>query len=249
MDYGGNGSGSPERLRADLDRADMMVQLLGQNSSDEDAPDHKTSFPVFQYEQAKDAGVRVLQWASPSIDPSKVVDLAYKKLLEGTDVRVMSIKDFKKTVKEELRKGERTDDEIGKAESEDSGIYIAAHQDDSEYVQALKQFVIGLGFTNYEILDQSEELDDLKQVIETADAVVLLQGKADPFFIKNWLKNYRRLRFSCKKHPRVEALMYAPPPTEDKKYPPDVSFEGLERLLPPEAFPQKVLEERLRRPT
>src|SRR5262249_26899728 len=43
-------------------------------------------------------------------------------------------------------------------------------------------------FTNYEILDQSEELDDLKQVIETAHAVVLLQGKADPFFIKNWLK-------------------------------------------------------------
>jgi hypothetical protein len=248
MDYRGDESQSPERLRADLDRADLMVQLLGQNPSDEGAPDQHNSRAAFQYDQAKDAGVRVLQWVSPSVDPSKVVDPAYKTLLEGTEVRVMSFKDFKRAVKEEIRKGDQADDETGRTESEDSGIYIAAHQDDSEYVQALKQFVIGLGFTNYEILDQSEELDDLKQVIETADAVVLLQGKADPFFIKNWLKNYRRLRFSCKKHPRVEALMYAPPPTEDKRHPPDVSFDGLERLLPPEAFPQTI-EERLRRPT
>ena len=58
----------------------------------------------------------------------------------------------------------------------------------------LKQVLIDLGFRDYELLRPEDSLANLKDVIETAYAFVLLEGNADREFVNNWLRNYRAAR-------------------------------------------------------
>ena len=234
-----------ERFKADLTRADLFVQLLGPLTAGESGPEaDELALSAFQYDEARRVGVPALQWAARDTDPAKISGELGKRLLGGPDVRVMSFNEFKKAIKEAL--GRLINGDGADGGKRDSGVYIAADRADGEYVDRLKQVLIDLGFRDYELLRPEDSLANLKDVIETAYAFVLLDGNADRDFVNNWLRNYRRLRSTCKKHPPVEALVYAPPPRQDKASPPDVHFDGLHRFMPPEEFPQKGLEEKLR---
>ncbi|HTU53621.1 MAG TPA: hypothetical protein VMF62_06595 [Acetobacteraceae bacterium] len=246
-DYPDERRGFEESFKADLTRADLFVQLLGPLTAGESGPEaDELALSAFQYDEAKRVGVPALQWAARDTDPAKVSNALGKRLLEGPDVRVMSFNEFKKAIKEALRALIEGGGAEGGAKARDSGVYIAADRADGEYVDRLKQMLIDLGFRDYELLRPEDSLANLKDVIETAYAFVLLDGNADREFVNNWLRNYRRLRSTCRKHPPVEALVYAPPPRQDKASPPDVHFDGLHRFMPPEEFPQKGLEEKLR---
>jgi hypothetical protein len=245
-EYSGSRNSGEERFKADLTKADLFVQLLGQGPASAGTADASApSVAELQFNEAKKVvGIHVLQWARPDIDPARLPAGSYRRLLEGSDVKLMSLKEFKNTIKDTLK---NVDKKIAKPPPlAGREIYIAAHRTDEEYTQRLKTFLIELGYKSYDVLNNVDNLADLKSIIETAYGFFVIEGNVEKEFVTNLLRNYKKLRYISKKHPQIEALIYAPPPREDKKYLADVSFDGLDYFLPPEAFPQKNLEERLR---
>ena len=229
-----------EKFKADLAKTDLLVQLLGEPDDDERAS------AQFQFEEASNVvGIPVLQWANPTVDLSRLSDSWYKRRLEGIDVK--PLKKFQIEIKEKLKQLSEPEQEVQHIINRRS-LYIASvNQEDKKYAKEIRDIAINLGYKDYDLLDEATGLGQITHAIETAYAVLLLQGKAQTPFIKEWLRIYIRLRENCKTHPKLEALVYAPPSTPEKNDPPEVCFDGLVEIRPPEPFPQEELQEKLRR--
>lgn len=108
-DYPGGGTEFAKAVRADLERADLFVQLLSKSPSkrpsdlrqSENEPSQ--SYSVFQYEAAKRRRVPTLQWHRPDIDP-ELITHHDRQLLSGPDVRVMGLQEFMKEIKTRFEK-------------------------------------------------------------------------------------------------------------------------------------------------
>ena len=69
-------------------------------------------------------------------------------------------------------------------------------------------------------MEENDKLNDFKQQVPDAEAVIFLYGNAPREFIDSWLDTYRRLKSTeqPKKTARMEVVYYAPPPkTVDRK--------------------------------
>ncbi|MGO9134745.1 MAG: toll/interleukin-1 receptor domain-containing protein [Methylovirgula sp.] len=103
-DYPGGGNDFAKAVRADLEKADLFVQLLSQVPSKrpsdlkQSEAEPSQSYSVFQYAAAKRRGVPTLQWHRPDINPEAVTHYD-KQLLSGPDVRVMGLQEFLKEIK------------------------------------------------------------------------------------------------------------------------------------------------------
>ncbi|MGB8277930.1 MAG: toll/interleukin-1 receptor domain-containing protein [Methylovirgula sp.] len=103
-DYPGGGTEFAKAVRADLEHADLFVQLLSKSPSkrpsdlrqSENEPSQ--SYSVFQYEAAKRRRVPTLQWHRPDINP-ELITHHDRQLLSGPDVRVMGLQEFMKEIK------------------------------------------------------------------------------------------------------------------------------------------------------
>jgi hypothetical protein len=84
-------------LGADLGRSDIFVQLLGESAGIK-PPDVPLGYPALQFEAARAAGIKIIQWRSPEIDVAKVTDEAHKALLLDKDVIAEGFEVFKASV-------------------------------------------------------------------------------------------------------------------------------------------------------
>lgn len=103
-DYPGGGADFARAVRADLDKADLFVQLLSQyrskrpddlRQSDVEPPQ---SYSTFQYVAAKRRGMPMLLWRDPQVK-LELVDHYDKQLLTAPDVLVMGLQEFQNEIK------------------------------------------------------------------------------------------------------------------------------------------------------
>jgi hypothetical protein len=102
-DYLQGGSDFANAVKADLERAELFVQLLGPYRSNRpaDLKDDKgdaVSYAQFQYAAAKRRGLPVLQWRRPDLDVAALTHWD-KSLLEAPDVLAMGLQEFVKEVR------------------------------------------------------------------------------------------------------------------------------------------------------
>ncbi len=97
------------------------------------------------------------------------------------------MKNFQIGIKEKLKQLSEPEQE-GQYIINRRSLYIASvNQEDEKYAKRLGIIAVNLGYKDYDLLDEATGLGQITHAIETAYAVLLLQGKAQtPFINRNW---------------------------------------------------------------
>ena len=205
-----------ETFKLNLNDADLVIQLLSRVRSQK-RDGENFSCAQFQYSTARDLKKELMQWRDPS-NVSKVQHYD-KGILELASA--MGLEEFKASIWKKLDALSRpkpTPAEDESAGKNDPFIYIATDEGDLERAFELKRVVEEHGAAR--IMEENDKLNDFKQQVPDAEAVIFLYGNAPREFIDSWLDTYRRLKSTeqPKKTARMEVVYYAPPPkTVDRK--------------------------------
>src|SRR5262249_39298183 len=105
-EYPEGGAKFAAAVKADIEKADLFVQLLSQMRSfkpeDLRASENEQakSYAQFQYDAALRRGVPILQGRHPDIKPEQGPPQNWdRQLLEGSDVRVTGLQEFQKEIR------------------------------------------------------------------------------------------------------------------------------------------------------
>jgi hypothetical protein len=94
-----------QALATDLGQCKLFVQLLS-SVPGKRPPDSPKSYAALQLESAKAGSSEILQWRSPDLDLSRVMDEQHLTLLQGATVLAIGIEEFKAKIVERCREPE-----------------------------------------------------------------------------------------------------------------------------------------------
>ena len=215
-DYPQGGDAFRAAFAADLERADLFVQLLGERPGRKprDLPE---GYAQFQAAAAAAKGIEIMQWRSPELRPDAVADAGHRALLGGEHVIVDSLEGFKAAVrKAQARKA--ASPAVARRTASSSFVFIDAAEDDFEaarlIAEELKRESFGAALP---ILEgpTTELRADLEENIINCRAMVVVYGQTTPLWVRGHLRLYNKLKESRTEPPRVLELWLEPP--EDKK--------------------------------
>ncbi len=229
-DYKQGGPEFAEAFRTDLAQVGLFVQLLGPYRSNR-PPDllaggstDPKSYAQFQYEAAKAAGIAVLQWRRPDINPA-LINHWDQRLLDGPDVLAMGLQEFMKEIKKavenkaaaaakENAKAEK-EKEKGDGPSKTQFLFINADSSDKELTdQLLKAFENKRDWIAAGPLFEgtAEEITkDLDANLVDCDTLLLVYGKTDAPWVRAQLRRYSKIERLRETPPRVKTILFAPP--------------------------------------
>jgi len=201
---------------ADLDHADLFVQLLGERPGRKprDLPE---GYAQFQAAAAAAKGIEIMQWRSPELRPDAVADAGHRALLGGEHVIVDSLEGFKAAVRK-AQERKMTPPAEARRPASSSFVFIDAAEDDIEaarlIAEELKRESFGAALP---ILDgpPMELRADLEENIINCRALIVVYGQTTPLWVRGHLRLYNKLKESRTEPPRVLELWLEPP--EDKK--------------------------------
>lgn len=211
-DYPQGGEDFAAAFRADVERSGMFVQLLGSFGSRK-PPDLPQTYAQFQYETAKGAGLKVLQWRHPDLDPAAVAHRD-RPLLEGPEVRAVGLEEFKGEL---LRLWAQQSKPAPAPVTLEGGchVFIDADSTDKDLADALlKIFDDRKNFTAARPLFEGSAkdiLDDLEANLMNCEALVLLYGRAPPAWVRAQLLRYSKLERLREAPPRLKTILLGPP--------------------------------------
>lgn len=228
-DYMQGGAEFAKAVKADLDRADYFVQLLGPYRShrppdlkDDPADAESKSYAQFQYDNAVHRGLPILQWRRPDLDLAGISHWD-KVLLEGPTVLAMGLQEFMKEIKKTIERG------IAKAEQRSAPktdfLFIDADSSDQDLThQLLRAFEHRQDWMAAGPLLEgtAEEITkDLDANLVECGALMLVYGRASAPWIRAQLRRYSKLERLREQPPRFKGILFAPPSGK-----PDIGWAG-----------------------
>jgi hypothetical protein len=203
--------------RANLDRADLFVQLLSPVDEANRWIEGKPSRAELQYNLAVNRArpIPLLQWRKPGIRPDTLKHWD-RDLLDGPHVAALGLEEFKREIKKKmLELSAPTRSEINT--SNKPYIFITADDADIKYAQELKEKAEGEKLAgNCEIIATKNRMKNFKEAIRITDVIVVLYGAGNPDFVDEWLRTYARKKASGEaKPPVLDAFCRAPPRKTD----------------------------------
>lgn len=159
-------------LAADLEQANVFVQILGENYADrtEELPDGEE---LAQFEQAQKSDKVILQWRDKSVDLEAIDDPKHRKLVGGADVVCNDLTEFAKLVAERTERVH----EVGRpAVADDQQWYalIKADKPDDVVAKEVSQALMSAN-VNCRLTSAGKSLvDTLREV--PYDAVMIVCG-------------------------------------------------------------------------
>jgi TIR domain len=218
-------------LSGDLAKSALFVQLLG-SVAGKRPPDVPDGFAWFQLELAKRAGLPILQWRSPDLDPGKVESPLQRRLLELETVAAMPFEDFKRSIVESFKRvGEHpATPQRTPQPANSSMIFINADTVDKASADAIRES-LGDRFgwvMPLSLYDTDAKPDELQQDMEAnlinSEGLFIVYGAARPAWVASQLQLYRKLAPRRKQSPRLLAVVKAPP---EPKVPLSIGLPGL----------------------
>jgi hypothetical protein len=199
---------------ADLNRADLFVQLLGQ-SPGKRPPDLPEGYMWFQYEAALQCGLSVLQWREPGLNVEGVGTPGHRSLLTGQYVMATGLESFKAEV---LRRAREKPQPGAEAKSRPGLIFINADQRDSDVAKTmlreLKRHNLSTIMPTYS--GPSEEVRaDLEENLTECDALVLVYGDTSPLWVRGQLRLFSKLKAKRSAPPKLLAIYTGPPEKQE----------------------------------
>jgi hypothetical protein len=169
-------SGDPSKflpvLEADLDQANVFVQILGANYADRTA-DLPEGEEIAQYQRAQKSGKVTLQWRDKSVDVDAIDDPEHKTLVGGADVVCNDLAEFAKLVAERAKRVH----EVGRPAIADGQQWLAlikADKPDQDVAEEVSQ-ALSSANVNCRVTSAGKSLvDTLREV--PYDAVLIVYG-------------------------------------------------------------------------
>lgn len=207
--YPQGGSAFKTSFQADLEQADLFVQLLSV-SAGRTPPDLPEGYTRFQHAAASGKGIGVLQWRQPGLDPEAVANAQHRELLKGGTVMAVGLEAFKAEVVRHARKRVAPPK---KAKS--SLVFLDADKDDEDIAKLLEREFSSHQFATAlpTLAGAAEDIRaDLEENLLDCDALVLVYGQASSIWVRGQLRLFNKLRGKRSHPPRILALYNAPPP-------------------------------------
>ncbi|HUO00648.1 MAG TPA: toll/interleukin-1 receptor domain-containing protein [Bradyrhizobium sp.] len=212
-DYPQGGQDFAAAFEADVTHSGLFVQLLG-NFGSRKPPDLPQTYAQYQYETAKGAGIKVLQWRHPSLDVAAATHRD-KPLLEGADVQAVGLEEFKGEILRFWAQLTKPVPAPAAALLDGGHIFINADSSDKELADALlKMLEDRKNITAARPLFEGSSkdiLDDLEANLMNCEALVMLYGRAPPAWVRAQLLRYSKLERLRDAPPRVKTILVGPP--------------------------------------
>lgn len=228
-DYMQGGGEFAKAVKADLERADYFVQLLGPYRSNR-PPDLKEgpasaeskSYAQFQYDAAKQRGLPILQWRRPDLDLASINHWD-KPLLEGPTVVAMGLQEFMKEIKKTIERSIAAAEH--KAVPKTDFLFIDADSSDQDLTDRLlkafehRQDWMAAG----PLLEGTAEeiTKDLDANLVECGALMLVYGRASAPWVRAQLRRYSKLERMRNEPPRFKGILFAPPGEK-----PEIAWSG-----------------------
>jgi len=223
-EYPEGGAKFAAAVKADIEKADLLVQLLSQMRSfkpeDLRASENEQakSYAQFQYDAALRRGVPILQWRHPDIKPEQGPPQNWdRQLLEGSDVRVMGLQEFQKEIRAAIDRLIQPPPVRRK-----SGFsFVNADMSDQDLADTLTKAFKDKGRTAFRPMFQgsAREIEqDLEENLVGCSALLLVYGKASLAWVRAQLRRVNKLSAQREKQgqePLRPVVLVAPPPPKD----------------------------------
>lgn len=196
-------------MQADLHRCSAFVQLLGR------LPGRRARFagdrrlPAVQYDIAKEAGKPILQWREPADDPAAVEDEGHRALLDGA--RACGFEEFKRAVVEAARRKPRAPT----PRSANVAVFVNADGSDLDIARQLSQLLVQQGIECYWPITEGgpEKIRlDLEANLKACDGLVLIYGASEPSWVRDQLRQGRKVLSQRERPLAAMAICLGPPP-------------------------------------
>lgn len=203
------------QVEADLKQSLVFVQLLGQFPGKR-PPGLPCSYPQLQFDVAKRVGLPIFQWRSPTLNVDEIVDADHRSLVNSPSVQAVDIEDFKRDV----LSGVRAEVEKRKAanaplvEAEDAFVFVNVDSDDMEIAEALCDVLDRNGCSYaFPMLEgrPAEIREDLEANLLDCDAMIVVYGEITEQWVREQLRQWRKMQFRREKPVRVLAVYQGPP--------------------------------------
>lgn len=226
-----------EALRRDLDRAVLLVQLLGRREGSRPAW-AGNSFVALQAAHAapvaRARGVQLRQWRALDTDPAEVANATYRALLFGAQVVAAPIEEFKREILQDLARARapsshasspawqlRSPAPLPSASPAALHVYVNADRVDRDLAARVQDSLSELGVSSALSPPPSpdmspEQIRRLQQEhLETADGIVLVYGKVPLTWVHAQFAFARRTLAQQRRRLRT-ALLDGPPPEKEE---------------------------------
>jgi hypothetical protein len=231
-DYLQGGAEFAKAVRADAERADYFVQLLGPYRSNrpsdlkDDTPNAEPkSYAQFQYDAAIARGLPVLQWRRPDLDVAAITHWD-KPLLEGPTVLAMGLQEFMKEIKKTIERSTAAAEKAEKkAATKSDFLFINADNSDKELSnELLKAFENNQDWMAAGPLFEGSADDitkDLDANLIDCGALLLVYGHADAPWVRAQLRRFSKMERLRDEPARLKTILFAPPGPK-----PDIGWAG-----------------------
>jgi hypothetical protein len=215
-EYPENGSKFAAAVAADLDRADLFVQLLSRYRSPRPGDlrgdgEQSKSHAQFQFDAAIRRGIKILQWRHPDISPDKVPAINWDRhLLDGPDVRVMGLQEFMKEIWAAIAGLEQARPAPNKGDF----FFINADRNDQDLAQTLAAaFNANNYYASIPMYDGSakEIEEDLEANLIDCKGLLLIYGKSSLAWVRAQLRRFIKLENRRKEPLHLKSILFGPP--------------------------------------
>lgn len=200
-------------LDADLASSTVFVQLLSALPGKR-PPDLPQGYVRLQYERAAAAGLAVVQWRAPQLDPATVEDEAQRGLLELETVMAVSVDELQR----EVVRLATVEPETAIAQPADGLVFVNVEAGDIEIAQPLCEALEARGLSCVLPLaggSPAEVRADLEQNLMFCDALVIVYGSISPRWVRDQLLLLRKIAW--KRETPIKALAVYEGPPQDKE--------------------------------
>ena len=196
-------------MRADLHRCAVFVQLLSKLPGRRTKFAGSRRFPAVQYDIAKELGMPILQWRELADDPAAVEDEGHRVLLE--EARASGFEEFKRAVVE----ASRPKPPAPRSRAANVAVFVNADRTDLQIARQLSELLAQEGVESYwPITEGSPEKvrEDLEANLKVCDGLVLIYGASEPSWVRDQLRQGRKILCQRDRPLAALAICLAPPP-------------------------------------
>jgi hypothetical protein len=154
-------------------------------------------------------GKPILQWCELGDDPVAVGDEAHRTLLEGA--WACGFEEFKRAVIEASRRKAQTP----KSRAANVGVFVNADKADLGIARQLSELLAQQGVESYwPIIEGSPEKvrQDLEANLNSCDGLVLIYGASEPSWVRDQLRQGRKILSQRDRPLAALAIYFGPPP-------------------------------------
>jgi hypothetical protein len=211
-------------LKADLDQANLFVQLLGQWHLP-DRHELPNGVETFLYEMARAADLETLQGCSfethQAIKDKKIKNEAYWKFLNTSDINALDLEDFKELINEKLNQLNQKKFSLDFGQSLEP-IIIYAQESDGNVAYNIQGI---LGADGYYITiyfwDKDKKLIDIvnEEQLNPAGLILVYGESAQPLRIRDGIGAFNKIKIQRKTDELLCALYFDPPSKKNDPIP------------------------------